>query len=122
MHKIIKFLSLGTLIVVTSSLYASSGKKVFETYCWGCHHQTAVAFGPHFEEIASKRSSDEIRAMITDPKAVSKAFGYKRNAMPPFKLSEENLTAITKYILSYKVDNNSSSTSDANQTIIKEKK
>ena len=106
MQRIIKFLSVGTVILVTSSLYATTGKKVFETYCWGCHHQTAVAFGPSFEEISSKRNSDEIGAMITDPASVSKAFGYNRNAMPSFKLSDENLTAITKYILSYKVDDN----------------
>ena len=79
-----------------------SGKKVFETYCWGCHHQTAVAFGPPFSEIADKRSADEIKAMITDPKSVSKVFGYKRNAMPSLKLSSEELDAISKYILSYK--------------------
>ena len=79
-----------------------TGKKVFETYCWGCHHQSAVAFGPPFEEIASKRSSEEIQAMITDPSSVSKVFGYKRNAMPPFKLNPQELEAITKYILSYK--------------------
>jgi mono/diheme cytochrome c family protein len=98
------------LIITPISLFAVSGKKVFETYCWGCHHQTAVAFGPHFEEIASKRSADEIRAMITDPASVSKAFGYKRNAMPPFKLKEDELKAITDYILSYKP------TSDLNST------
>ena len=98
------------LIITPTSLFAVSGKKVFETYCWGCHHQTATAFGPHFEEIASKRSSDEIRAMITDPASVSKTFGYKRNAMPPFKLKEDELKAITDYILSYKP------TSDLNST------
>ncbi len=92
------------VIILTLSypLSAESGKKVFETYCWGCHHQTAVAFGPSFAEIASKRNADEIRAMITDPAAVSKAFGYKRNAMPAFTLNEEELKAITDYILSYK--------------------
>lgn len=79
-----------------------SGKKVFETYCWGCHHQTAVAFGPSFSEIAQMRSSEEIQAMITDPAAVSKVLGYKRNAMPPFELSSNELEAITSYILSYK--------------------
>jgi len=89
-------------IVVCGGLMASGGKTVFETYCWGCHHQTAVAFGPPFEEIASHRSADEIRAMISDPKSVSKLFGYSRNAMPSFQLSEDNLTAITNYILSYK--------------------
>jgi len=90
------------LAVAVSSLHAVEGKKVFETYCWGCHHQTAVAFGPPFTQIAAKRSAEEIRAMITDPESVSKAFGYKRNAMPPFRLNNEELEAITRYILSYK--------------------
>lgn len=79
-----------------------SGKKVFETYCWGCHHQTAVAFGPSFSQMAEKRSAEEIQAMITDPKSVSKILGYKRNAMPAFELSTNELEAITNFILSYK--------------------
>ncbi len=90
------------ILILSLPLFAESGKKVFETYCWGCHHQTAVAFGPSFAEIASKRNADEIRAMITDPASVSKAFGYKRNAMPAFTLNEEELKAITSYILSFK--------------------
>jgi len=126
MKRLINSLSLPIFLLLTSSLLADSGKKVFETYCWGCHHQTAVAFGPPFEQIASQRNSDEIRAMITDPKNVSKTFGYKRNAMPSFTLSENNLTAITKYILSYRVDNNATVdlnvTKEVNATIIKEKK
>ena len=93
--------SMLVLSIITSSGYAS-GKKVFETYCWGCHHQTAVAFGPPFSEIASKRSAAEIQAMITDPEGVSKVFGYKRNAMPPFKLTPQELKEITLYILSFK--------------------
>ena len=87
------------------SAQAVEGKKVFETWCWGCHHQTAVAFGPPFAEIAAKRDAATIRAMITDPAAVSKALGYTRNAMPPFQLKEEELQAITAYILSYKESN-----------------
>ena len=90
------------ILTLSLPLLAQSGKKVFETYCWGCHHQTAVAFGPSFAQIASKRNADEIRAMITDPASVSKAFGYKRNAMPAFTLNEEELKAITDYILSFK--------------------
>jgi mono/diheme cytochrome c family protein len=90
------------LFVFFNTLIYADGKKVFETYCWGCHHQTAVAFGPPFREIASKRSAEEIQAMITDPEGVSKVLGYKRNAMPPFKLNKEELDAITTYILSYK--------------------
>ena len=124
MRKNIGFLSIVILGLISSSLYAVSGKKVFETYCWGCHHQTAVAFGPHFEEIASKRSIEEIKAMITDPASVSKVFGYKRNAMPSFQLSDDNLTAITEYIISYRLDINvtveSNSTQEINKTIIEE--
>lgn len=89
--------------LITSSLYAIDGTKVFETYCWGCHHQTATAFGPSFKTIASKRNADEIKAMITDPESVSKLFGYKRNAMPMFRLNQEELDSITNYILSFKV-------------------
>jgi mono/diheme cytochrome c family protein len=83
-------------------LYAQDGKVVFERYCWGCHHQTAVAFGPPFAQIASKRTKQEIKAMITDPASVSKVFGYKRNAMPKLNLKPQELEAITKYILSFK--------------------
>ena len=90
------------VFLLSMPLSAQSGKKVFETYCWGCHHQTAVAFGPPFVEIASKRSAEEIQAMITDPASVSKLFGYKRNAMPAFTLKPEELKAITEYILSFK--------------------
>ena len=108
MKKTIIFLSVGAVISTSSLALAESGKEVFETYCWGCHHQTAVAFGPPFEEIATNRNADEIRAMITKPETVSQVFGYRRNAMPAFNLDEANLTAITTYILSYKskVDSN----------------
>ena len=78
------------------------GKKVFETYCWGCHHQTAVAFGPPFSEIASKRSYEEIQAYIISPKAMYKEFGYKRTVMTQFHLKDDEREAVAKYILSYK--------------------
>ena len=109
------------LIIFSASLFAVDGKKVFETYCWGCHHQTAVAFAPPFSEIASKRSKDEIRAMITDPKSVSKAFGYKRNAMPPFQLKEEELEAIANYILSFKAKDSNATKSSTDNNITKAK-
>jgi len=91
-------------ILLSSLLYSSdlSGKKVFETYCWGCHHQTAVAFGPPFSEIASKRSSEEIQAYILAPEAMYKEFGYKRTVMTKLKLTEQEREAIASYILSYK--------------------
>jgi len=96
------FTSFFILSILPFPLLADSGKKVFETYCWGCHHQTAVAFGSPFSEIASKRTAAVIQAMITDPAAVSKVLGYKRNAMPAFTLTPAELKAITDYIVSYK--------------------
>jgi len=110
--KIILLLVMGLSTLSTS---ADSGKTVFETYCWGCHHQTAVAFGPSFEEIASKRTDEEIRAMIFSPKTVSKVLGYKRNAMPAFPLSDADLTSITSYILSFKPED-TNQTSETNST------
>lgn len=86
--------------------YASQldGEKVFNTYCWGCHHQTSVAFGPSFEQIANQRSVGEIQGQIISPKSMYQQLGYKRTAMPSFQntLSQEELEAITSYIYSFK--------------------
>ena len=79
-----------------------TGKKVFETYCWGCHHQSAVAFGPPFTEIASKRTKEEIQAYIISPKSMYKMFGYKRSVMTQLKLSDKELELISDYVLTYK--------------------
>ena len=110
------------IVTLISIAEAESGKKVFETYCWGCHHQTAMAFGPPFVEIASKRTAEEIEGMIANPEAVSKVFGYKRNAMPAFKLNPEELKAITAYILSFKMikKKETNSSEENNKTIVKE--
>ena len=91
-------------LAITSILSANEldGKKVFETYCWGCHHQTAVAFGPPFAEIASKRSYEEIQAYIMDPESMYKSFGYKRTVMTKLKLTTQERESVAKYILSYK--------------------
>jgi len=97
-----KYLLFFIFCLLIPSISSANGQRVFETYCWGCHHQTAVAFGPPFSEIASKRTASEIVAMIIDPKAVSKIFGYKRSAMPAFTLKPDELKSITSYILSYK--------------------
>ena len=93
-----------TILMLSISLNASEldGKKVFETYCWGCHHQTAVAFGPPFTEIADKRTKDEIKAYIIEPKAMYKAFGYKRTVMTQLKLNDNEIEALSEYILTYK--------------------
>jgi len=90
------------LLILAISNANANGKEVFEKYCWGCHHQSAEAFGPPFTKIASKRSADEIKAMIADPKDVSKLFGYKRNAMPKIEMKPQEIEDITRYILSFK--------------------
>lgn len=91
-------------ILLNVYIYAADidGKKVFETYCWGCHHQTAVAFGPPFNEIASKRTKAEIEAYIVSPESMYKIFGYKRTVMTQFNLSDVERDTISQYILSYK--------------------
>lgn len=86
-----------------SNLFAQlDGKKVFEKYCWGCHHQTSLAFGPSFSEIASKRSEGEIISYIYNPQLSYKSFGYRRSVMPSFNLTQEEYQSISKYILSFK--------------------
>ena len=83
---------------------AKNQKNVFETYCWGCHHQTSMAFGPSFQEIANKRTIAEIKGHIISPKSTYKLFGYKRSVMPSFAniLTDEQLDLIANYIKSYK--------------------
>ena len=94
------------LIFFLNSLNASTadGEKVFKHYCWGCHHQTSVAFGPSFEEIANRRTVAEIQGHIIAPKSMYKQLGHKRSVMPSFKdeLSQEQLDAITNFIMSFK--------------------
>lgn len=77
---------------------------MFKQYCWGCHHQTSVAFGPSFEEIANRRTVAEIQGHIIAPKSMYKQLGHKRSVMPSFKdeLSQEQLDAITNFIMSFK--------------------
>ncbi len=93
------------LFVLSATLFAASqsdGEKVFKTYCWGCHHQTAMAFGPPFSEIASKRTKAEIMAYIASPRTMYKKFGYKRSVMTQLNLSPEEIDAVSDYILSFK--------------------
>ncbi|RLA62695.1 MAG: cytochrome c [Epsilonproteobacteria bacterium] len=91
-----------SVLIFAENTDSMNAKKVFETYCWGCHHQSAEAFGPSFASIAAKRSAEEIEAMIADPEAMFLVLGYKRNAMPAFTLKDSELKAISEYILSFK--------------------
>ena len=92
------------LLIFCSLIQAKDieAKKVFQTYCWGCHHQTAMAFGPSFREIANKRTQDEIEAYIIEPKAMYKAFGYKRTVMTQLKLNQDEIRVVSQYILTFK--------------------
>ncbi|ADV46862.1 c-type cytochrome [Nitratifractor salsuginis] len=79
------------------------GYRLFKEYCWGCHHQTAEAFGPSFHSIANKRSREEIMAQIVDPERVSKTLGYARNSMPAFNdLNATQIQALTDFIMLFK--------------------
>ncbi len=78
------------------------GLSIFKEKCWGCHHQTSMAFGPPFNEIAAKRNEGEIISQIVDPENTYKELGYKRNSMPAFKLNERELKSIVDYIKSFK--------------------
>ena len=82
----------------------NSAQQVFRTYCWGCHHQTSMAFGPSFAEIASKRTVGEIQGHIVNPKSTFKQLGYKRSVMPAFgdTLSQKEIDLISNYILEQK--------------------
>ncbi|WP_457749435.1 c-type cytochrome [Sulfurimonas sp.] len=97
-----KIIILIALLFSFASAQKPDGKKVFQTYCWGCHHQTAMAFGPPFNQIAAKRTKSEIEAYIASPKSMYKAFGYKRTVMTQLHLNAQELDAISDYILSYK--------------------
>lgn len=99
MHKIFLIL----LLFLHTSLLANEGETLFKTYCWGCHHQTSMAFGPSFEQIANTRNSGEIIAQIVDPTNTAITLGYERSAMPAFnRLTSEQLQALTSYIQSFK--------------------
>lgn len=104
MHKIVLQGALLGLLCVSSfgADDIAKGEKIFLKLCWGCHHQSADAFGPSFSFIANKRSSAEIKGQIVSPDTMYQALGYKRNSMPAFALNNEELDAITVYIESFK--------------------
>ncbi|MDH5677226.1 MAG: c-type cytochrome [Nitrospinota bacterium] len=82
--------------------HGAKGQFIYQESCMGCHHQKFDAFGPSFAEIASIRSRDQIRSHIQAPSSMFKTLGYRRNSMPTIPLSEEQLDAVTEYIISFK--------------------
>ena len=100
-----KHLLLIATLCCTTLLFANEnkGEKLFKDYCWGCHHQTSMAFGPSFKEIANKRNDGEIISQIIDPANTYKQLGFKRNAMPAFDdLSMQEVKELVKFIKSFK--------------------
>jgi mono/diheme cytochrome c family protein len=93
-------------VFIANCVFATikDGEKVFKKYCWGCHHQTSLAFGPSFSEIASKRTKQQIISHIMSPQGDYKALGYSRSVMPAFGgvITNQELNDITNYILSFK--------------------
>lgn len=92
------------IILYATASANSVDNKVFKEYCWGCHHETSLAFGPSFQEIANKRTIGEIQGHIIAPKSTYKQLGYKRSVMPSFKdkLTLQELDEVTNFILSFK--------------------
>ncbi|NOR81066.1 MAG: c-type cytochrome [Methyloprofundus sp.] len=102
-RKVMFFLLMSSCVTETVLAKDDLAIPVFKAYCWGCHHQTAQAFGPSFKEIANHRTKDEIIAQIVSPQSSYKILGYKRNSMPAFDdLNTTQLNLIANYILSFK--------------------
>jgi len=100
MKKILTSIILSSITLIADNI---DGENLFKEYCWGCHHQTAEAFGPSFRTIASKRNRGQIIAQIVDPKGTYKSLGYKRNSMPSFgELSSKELEALADFIMKFK--------------------
>ena len=104
-NKSVTFFLLTLLSSMTNNALAKDdlAATVFKTYCWGCHHQTAQAFGPSFKAIAAHRNKAQITAQIIAPQNNYKLLGYKRSSMPAFNdLNSDQLNSIVNYILSFK--------------------
>ena len=101
---VLLFITIADASIQNNSKVLNTGKKVFEAYCWGCHHQTAVAFGPSFEQIASNRTKEQMLTHIMSPKSDYKQLGYRRTVMPSFSntIKQDELDLIIDFILSFK--------------------
>jgi mono/diheme cytochrome c family protein len=100
---LLALLTMGVGAAEQAAQKGDEGYRLFKAYCWGCHHQTAEAFGPSFQTIASQRNRGEIIAMIADPEGTSKRLGYRRNSMPAFDdLKPEEMEKLADYVLRFK--------------------
>ncbi len=48
------FFILVLLFCINLQASQNDGEKLFKKYCWGCHHETSMAFGPSFNQIANQ--------------------------------------------------------------------
>lgn len=83
-------------------LPVSLGSSVFTAKCWGCHHETSMAFGPSFAKIASTRDAQMIRTHLDNPRINAVNLGYKNPTMPNIPLSETEKDMVTMYVKSFK--------------------
>lgn len=83
-------------------LPASLGQSVFTAKCWGCHHETSMAFGPSFAKIANSRSSEMVRTHLDNPKINALNLGYKNPTMPNIELSEVEKDMVTAYVMGHR--------------------
>ena len=75
------------------------GRAVFEEAgCIGCHklHGTGGVIGPELEDVGARRSPEWLMTHFKNPAAVT-----PHSAMPPIKASEDDLDALTLYVLSF---------------------
>jgi len=75
------------------------GREVFEEAgCIGCHklHGTGGIIGPELEQVGATRSPEWLLAHFKNPGAVTSG-----SAMPAIKASDDDLDALTLYVLSF---------------------
>jgi mono/diheme cytochrome c family protein len=103
MKKIISLLLI-LINISNATEQLKTGEEVFRAYCWGCHHQTSMAFGPSFQQIAQTRTKDQMITHIMAPKSDFIKLGYKRSVMPNFSntLSNNEINLIIDFINSCK--------------------
>jgi mono/diheme cytochrome c family protein len=101
----------GAAAMAQDAAKIESGKKVYAEAkpmpCKTCHAVAGLgnAKGP-LDGIGSKLSAEDIKAWLRTPKEMSAKAKAERKppmpAYPPEKLSDENLEALTAYLLSLK--------------------
>ena len=74
------------------------GQSVFMHRCWGCHHETEMAFGPSLAHISSRRTDGEIRAWLANPELMARHRGKSDAGMPEIRLNPTETDVLLRYI------------------------